>query len=359
MLLATATAVALVLAGLVFALVVDAGSAATLPAGTAVGEVPVGGLEAGAATSRVRSRLEPALRRPIKVRAGSFETDTSAWDLGYRIDAGAVVRRALRETRGSNLVARSWQRLFPPGPRFFEVRPAWGEGDLEALLTRAGNAIRTAPQDADLDVSTGWLRIVPEKAGLALDVEESRRVLREAAVLGDEAARLPTTAVPPTGDDPTAKVILVRSGENRLYLYEAGRIIRSWDVATGLPDYPTPQGIFRVVSKLVNPTWVNPGSRWARDLPARIGPGPSNPLGTRALQLDAPGILIHATSQSRSIGFNASHGCIRMTEADERELFGLVGTGTRVAVVGAGPPRIRGQEPPPTATPEQTAAAVF
>jgi lipoprotein-anchoring transpeptidase ErfK/SrfK len=242
-----------------------------------------------------------------------------------------------------------------------EAEPRWGEGDLEALLERAGAAVANPPRDADIDISSGWVRIVPEKAGRTLDVEASRQALRTAVALRDETVRLETVAVPPEPEDEAAqRVILVRTGENRLYLYDQGRIVKSWGVATGLPGYPTPTGVFHVVRKLVNPTWVNPNSSWSKGLPARIGPGRSNPLGTHALQLDAPAILIHATSQARSIGYNESHGCIRMTEADERELFDLVGTGTRVAIVEAGPPVRRGATVlPPAATPEQTAAAVF
>jgi len=95
----------------------------------------------------------------------------------------------------------------------------------------------------------------------------------------------------------------------------------------------------------VNPSWHNPGSAWARSLPAVIGPGPNNPLGTRALRLDAPAILIHATANRGSIGFSESHGCIRMTEENEAELFSMVDVGTRVAVVQVTPPRPKGSAP--------------
>ena len=76
-----------------------------------------------------------------------------------------------------------------------------------------------------------------------------------------------------------------------------------------------------------------------------VPPGPSNPLGTKALALDAPGILIHATSNTGSIGYSESHGCIRMTEADEAELFSMVPVGTRVAVAQVTPPRPKGSAP--------------
>ena len=46
-----------------------------------------------------------------------------------------------------------------------------------------------------------------------------------------------------------------------------------------------------------------------------------------------------------SIGYSESHGCIRMTEEHEAELFGMVDVGTRVAVVQVSPPRPKGSAP--------------
>ena len=69
-----------------------------------------------------------------------------------------------------------------------------------------------------------------------------------------------------------------------------------------------------------------------KDLPLQIPGGPTNPLGTRALYLDAPGIRIHGTWDSSSIGTAASHGCIRMHVQDSEELYPLVPIGTQVLV---------------------------
>jgi lipoprotein-anchoring transpeptidase ErfK/SrfK len=56
-------------------------------------------------------------------------------------------------------------------------------------------------------------------------------------------------------------------------------------------------------------------------------------LGTRALYLNAPGIRIHGTPASYSIGTYASHGCIRMLMEDVEELYEIVEIGTTVHVV--------------------------
>lgn len=331
----------------------------TLRPGTVIEDVPVGGLTAEAAVARLRERLEQPLHRPIKVSAERFEAQTSPWELGLRIDVEAIVDQAMEKSRSGNLLSRTWSRVVSSGQTHVAASPKWGDGELDGLLSRAQQAVEDAPRDADLDLSSGFVRIVPGKAGRALDVERSRQALLDGVALRDESVRLATNTTKPKDDPALSRVILIRTGENRLYLYDNGAMVKSWPVATGLADFPTPTGVFRIVTKILNPTWTNPGSAWARGMPARIGPGPSNPLGTKALALDAPGILIHATPDRGSIGFNASHGCIRMTEEDEAELFGMVSEGTRVAIVNAGPPRERGSGAPAGGTPEQSAAVLF
>jgi L,D-transpeptidase ErfK/SrfK len=97
-----------------------------------------------------------------------------------------------------------------------------------------------------------------------------------------------------------------------------------------------------VTLKRYLPTWVNPWSKWSMDMPAKIGPGPGNPLGTRALNLSAPGIRIHGTPHARSIGYSVSHGCIRMRMPDVEALYPLVPKGTPVFIVKAAPARVPG-----------------
>ena len=68
-------------------------------------------------------------------------------------------------------------------------------------------------------------------------------------------------------------------------------------------------------------------------MPSYIGPGPSNPLGTRALYLDAPGIRIHGTNNIASVGTPASHGCMRMVRHDVEDLYPRVPVGTPIWIV--------------------------
>jgi len=337
----------LLAAGLVLgALAIDGNARRRLPSGAFIQGVDVGGLKIDQAVARVRERVEAPLRRPVRLKVDTYEATTTPWDLGYRVDVPAAVRRAMASQQGGTVASRVASHVFSSGAApFLEVKPAWGPGALDEVLGAAAKAVAVAPKDADLDVSTGWVRVVPEKAGKELDVEASRRSVMDGVALGDDTLRLIARPLKAAADPALAKVILVRAGENKLYLYENGQIVKSWPVATGAAGYPTPPGLWRITQKIVNPSWYNPGSAWAQGLPPVIGPGPGNPLGTKALALDAPAILIHATSNSGSIGYSESHGCIRMNEADEAELFSMVGVGTRVAIVQVTPPRPKGSAP--------------
>lgn len=346
--LAIVVPVTLLVAGLgtFGALAVDRHARRTLPSGAFIQGVDVGGLRVEQAVARVREKVEAPLHRPVTLTVDEFEVQTSPWELGYRVDVPAAVHRAMGARRSGNVLSRVSSQLFASGAApFLEVRPVWGPGKLDEVLAAAGEVVGTAPKDADIDISTGWVKMVPEKAGKEIDVEASRQAVMDGVLLGDSTVRLVARPVKPAAGEDLSKVILIRAGENKLYLYENGRIVKSWPVATGAPGYLTPEGVWRITQKIVNPSWHNPGSAWARGLPKVIGPGPNNPLGTKALRLDAPAILIHATANRGSIGYSESHGCIRMTEEDEAELFSLVGVGTRVGVVQVAPPRPRSAGP--------------
>jgi hypothetical protein len=127
-------------------------------------------------------------------------------------------------------------------------------------------------------------------------------------------------------------VIVIHRGSNRLALFNGEQAWRSFRVATGQAQYPTPTGSFSIVDMQRNPWWRPPDSDWAKGLKP-IPPGPGNPLGTRWMGLTAPGVGIHGTPDPASIGYSASHGCIRMLIPEATWLFDHVKIGTPVLIV--------------------------
>jgi lipoprotein-anchoring transpeptidase ErfK/SrfK len=129
-------------------------------------------------------------------------------------------------------------------------------------------------------------------------------------------------------------VIVIRRGANELRYYQGAKLVRKFGVATGQAIYPTPTGTFSIVDMQLNPWWRPPDSDWAKGLEP-IPPGPGNPLGTRWMGLSAPGVGIHGTPDDTSIGYSASHGCIRMHIPDAEWLFHHVKLGTPVVITDA------------------------
>jgi L,D-transpeptidase ErfK/SrfK len=130
-------------------------------------------------------------------------------------------------------------------------------------------------------------------------------------------------------------VIVIGRDSHRLRLYDGRRLVREFGVATGQSAYPTPIGTFSIVTMQRDPWWIPPpNSEWARGAKP-IPPGPGNPLGTRWMGLSAAAVGIHGTPDAASIGYSASHGCIRMRIPDASWLFDHVQVGTPVAIVEA------------------------
>jgi lipoprotein-anchoring transpeptidase ErfK/SrfK len=125
--------------------------------------------------------------------------------------------------------------------------------------------------------------------------------------------------------------IVVDQGECRLYFYLKGKLKKTYPVAVGQPAWPTPDGTFEVLIMAENPTWIPPDSPWAKGLEP-VPPGAGNPLGTRWIGTSAPGVGIHGTPSSWSIGSHASHGCIRMYISDVEELYEFVQVGMPVII---------------------------
>jgi len=111
------------------------------------------------------------------------------------------------------------------------------------------------------------------------------------------------------------KWLLVGIHSKTLTLYEGTKIIKTYPVATGTGDTPTPLGVFRITN------------RFASEMSG---------FGTRFLGFNCPwGTYgIHGTNKPDSIGQNASHGCIRMHVKDAEDLYSRVPNGARVVIEG-------------------------
>ena len=117
----------------------------------------------------------------------------------------------------------------------------------------------------------------------------------------------------------------------KVIVFRDGKRVFSAPIAIGMPAHPTPEGSFNIIAKIENPTWVPPNSPWAAGLEP-VPPGASNPLGTRWIGTSAPAIGFHMTPMDYSVGHAASHGCMRMHQADVEKMYDIVDIGETVEI---------------------------
>jgi lipoprotein-anchoring transpeptidase ErfK/SrfK len=281
--------------------------------------VTVAGTRVGGMTSEpARTRLERRFARRVVVVHGTKRWTASPQSLG----AGAAIDRAVSKALAA-----------APGKRIgLTVR--WSPASIDRFVAGIARTVDRAAVDAVLVGMTGnGPDITPERRGIAV-----RRALLRERIENELAESLRTPLVVPTRPVPAAKtvagfgpVIWIDRGTNTLRLYDGVSFVQRFGVATGQAQYPTPAGMWHIVTMQRDPWWIPPNSPWAKG-EKPVPPGPGNPLGTRWMGLDAAGVGIHGTPDAASIGYSASHGCIRMHIPDAEWLFDHVSVGTPVSI---------------------------
>jgi len=288
----------------------------TIPLGVKVAGIRVGGLTAEPA----RRKLETAYKRYLRIVYEGRTNWVSPASAGAKIDVDAAVTSALAATPGSRIA----------------VPVAYSRAKAARIVASLAKRYDRKAVDSQLIGANAQGPVyTPARAGLAVDTATMRAAVGQ---LLRASRRVPlhlvTRPVPPKRTPASfGAVIVVDRASNSLRLYDGRRLVRTFRVATGQAIYPTPAGLWHIMDKQRDPWWYPPTyDEWAKGLKP-VPPGPSNPLGTRWMGLDAPGVGIHGTDAPTSIGYSASHGCIRMQVPDAEWLFEHVGVGTPVVIL--------------------------
>jgi L,D-transpeptidase ErfK/SrfK len=142
--------------------------------------------------------------------------------------------------------------------------------------------------------------------------------------------------------DTIRKGIVINLAAMRLFDFkENGKLlaVSTYPIGVGTTERPTPMGQMYIVRKMFRPTWYVPASiaedhrKKGDPLPAKIPPGPLNPLGEHALYLSRSSYLIHGTNKPASVGLRATNGCIRLYPEDIETLFANTPVKTPVNIV--------------------------
>lgn len=180
-------------------------------------------------------------------------------------------------------------------------------------------------EDKDLDIRNAVIRFQADHNMNITGIWDEKSLAALKKRLKNSKYEYTDTVYEPPCKD---KWILINRSKRILTLYKNTSVLKKYPVAVGNPPSLTPDGKFKIVIKVVDPTWG--GGGYAEPI---AGGAQNNPLGHRWMGLSPNGgdsYGIHGNSSPYSIGTNASHGCVRMINSDVEQLYELVSDETPV-----------------------------
>jgi lipoprotein-anchoring transpeptidase ErfK/SrfK len=113
--------------------------------------------------------------------------------------------------------------------------------------------------------------------------------------------------------------VVVNAPAFRMDLFEGGKLIKSYKIGIGYPEFPLPAGLRKADTIIFNPTWTPPDEPWVESANSKVKVGEKvaagdklNPLGPIKIPIGLPS-LIHGGKAPSKLGGFASHGCVGLT----------------------------------------------
>jgi len=326
-------------AGLAWA---DRSAADRVPEGVRIGGVDVGGLKSAAALERLRRSIGTPAGRAVRLTVDGETSTLTARRAGVSLDVESAVERAVRRGRQGSFLARGWREITGDRINASEaVRIRVDRRAVRRFVERIAADVAVPAQEAALSVTVEQVGVTESREGrrLADPAGLTRRLVRSLrSVRSSRRLNAATETVQPAASseslwEANPTVVTVSDDAKLVRVFVRGSVVKTYQVAVGNPQYPTPRGQFSVQTKQVDPVWNVPDAEWAGDLAGQTIPAgdPRNPLKARWIGFSGS-VGFHGTADAASLGRAASHGCVRMDPADVKDLFERLDVGTTVYV---------------------------
>jgi lipoprotein-anchoring transpeptidase ErfK/SrfK len=318
----------------------DSSQQDTIADGVTIGGVDVGGMNEAEAKRAVRAQLLSPLQHSIRVGYDGERWVLEGDRLKVHADLDAAVEDALDASRDGWLPGRIVRYVSGGNvDKNVSARVTYSQPAINRFVRHVAAEINREPRDATVAATGDSLEVVPQKNGRKVrDVLLTRQL--NAAVLNAKAdhsiaARthplLPKVTQREVASEYPTYLTLDRAAFT-LRFWKDLKLTKSYTVAVGQEGLETPEGLYHIESKEVEPSWHVPNSAWAGDLAGQvIPPGPEDPLKARWMGI-FEGAGIHGTEETWSLGSAASHGCVRMSIPDVIDLYDRVEVGTPIYI---------------------------
>ena len=119
---------------------------------------------------------------------------------------------------------------------------------------------------------------------------------------------------------PTDTRVVVNIPAYRMDVFDNGRLLKSYKIGIGYPEFPLPTGLREAKAIIFNPPWTPPDEPWVEAPNSKVKVGQKveagsklNPLGVLKIPIGSPS-LIHGGKSPAKLGTFASHGCVGLTD---------------------------------------------
>lgn len=337
------------LAGFLCTLLIGAGAAYAydqsqkdeIAEGVTVGGVDVGGMTAAQARVALDRKMAPAIAEPVVVTADGKRFTLSARQAKLAVNVQASVDEALAASRDGSIVERATRSISGRGlDESVTPRVVYSAAAVDRFVARVRRTVDRKSKNASVEFSPTAVEPQKGRDGLRLQTAALRRDVATVLASGT-TPRIVTATVTRTKPRITRgqlareypMLITVDRSTFKLRLFKDLKLVKTYTVAVGAPEFPTPTGLFAIQNKQVDPTWSVPNSPWAAELAGTTVTGGSaaNPLKARWMGI-FDGAGIHGTDNTGSLGSAASHGCVRMAVPDVEELYDMVPVNTPIYI---------------------------
>lgn len=127
--------------------------------------------------------------------------------------------------------------------------------------------------------------------------------------------------------------VVANKTDKTLYAYNGDKLVAAYPTTIGSAATSTPGGTYKIVNKVKMP-WYKATVGRDTDSPKTymLPPGPNSPVGVVWMGLSKPSYGIHGSPVPEGISRQASLGCIRLTNWDVLEVYGVIKDGATVEI---------------------------
>lgn len=309
--------------------------------GVSVNGVDLGGLSPDQARTKLRRSILSGMQQNVVIEAGRKSFRLSPRRARVSVNVDAMVNDAVSRSHDGNVVTRTWRRLTGEEAKA-DLRPTitYSSRVVDVLVDKIAGDVDRPARDASVAPTPSGLQKVRGRSGLTVRPRALRTAIVAELSNPSESRRVNASLVKTKPKVSTRDLaqkyptyLTVSKAETKLRFWRKLKLVKEYNVAVGMPAWPTPNGLFAIQDKTVDPTWSVPNSSWAGSQAGQVIPGgaANNPLKARWMGFSG-GAGIHGTAEVDSLGSAASHGCIRMLIPDVVSLYKKVDVGTPIFI---------------------------